>query len=513
MTEEQNNLPEIPKSWVWTKIGEVINKISNGITKKQNKEGIGIPVTRIETISNAKIDMSRVGYLENLPAELVNKHRVLDGDILFSNINSDPHLGKTAIFHMKNITLLHGMNLLLIRANKEVIFPLFLDYLFNYYRYSGKFISIAHRAVNQSSINQTNLKKLKIPLAPFPEQQRIVARIEEFFARLDAGEESLKKVRTRLQQYRQAVLKHAFDGKLTGEWRRTHKHLIEPASALLERIREERNKKSKEQYREPPIIDILDLHKLPEGWVWARLGTCSDLITKGESPRWQGFDYVDEGIPFIRSQNVLWGKIDLSNSAKIPKEFHNKLKRSQIKPHDVLINLVGASIGRCGIVPSSLESANVNQAVALIRTNSALLPSYLMYILVSPSIQRYINSRKVETARPNISLTDLRQLLIPIAPLAEQRKIVEEIERRFSVDEQVKNIIEQSLMQSQKLRQSILKKAFEGRLVTQDPSDESAEKLLERIRKEKEKCGVNQTKVWNSRNSKQEQMELSSYVE
>ena len=209
---------------------------------------------------------------------------------------------------------------------------------------------------------------------------------------------------------------------------------------------------------------------------------CSNLITKGESPKWQGFEYVENGIPFIRSENVLWGHVDVSNVARIPEEFHKKLKRSRIVASDVLINLVGASIGRCGIVPSSIANANINQAVAIIRANDTLETPYLMHLLLSPQMQKTIHAGKVETARPNISLTDLNNLLIPLCSLAEQHKVVEEIERRLSISDEVEKVVEQSLKQAERLRQSILKRAFEGKLVLQDPNDEPADKLLERIK-------------------------------
>jgi type I restriction enzyme S subunit len=133
------------------------------------------------------------------------------------------------------------------------------------------------------------------------------------------------------------------------------------------------------------------------------------------------------------------------------------------------------------------DEANINQAVALVRVNEALIPSYLMNLLLSPRMQNEIQASKVETARPNISLEDLRLFTIPLPSPSEQQKIVEEIESRLSIANEVEKVAEQSFKQSGKLRQSILKKAFEGKLVPQDPTDEPAEKLLERIKAEKAK--------------------------
>lgn len=136
-------------------------------------------------------------------------------------------------------------------------------------------------------------------------------------------------------------------------------------------------------------------------------------------------------------------------------------------------------------MPSIITNANINQAVALIRVNDSLIPLYLMYFLLSSESQKKIHSKKVETARPNISLGDLREFYIPLPPLPEQHKIVEEIERRFSVADEVEMVIETELKRAEQLRQSILKQAFSGKLVPQDHNDEPASVLLERIKAEK----------------------------
>ena len=151
---------ELPKGWVEAKLDDVVTRIFNGTTEKQTKEKTKFPVTRIETISNAEIDLNRVRYLKKCSKKILDNYKIEYGDILFSNINSDSHLGKTAIFQLSDINLIHGMNLLLIRSNSHVIVPKFLNFIFNFHRFDGFFYSIAQHAVNQSSINQTSLQLL-----------------------------------------------------------------------------------------------------------------------------------------------------------------------------------------------------------------------------------------------------------------------------------------------------------------------------------------------------------------
>jgi type I restriction enzyme, S subunit len=188
-------------------------------------------------------------------------------------------------------------------------------------------------------------------------------------------------------------------------------------------------------------------------------------ITKGESPSWQGFSYQESGPVFIRSENVLWGKLDLSRPVHIPQAFHTKLSRSQLNDGDVLINLVGASIGRACIVPSGIGSANINQAVAVISPNKELLDNnYLLSFLLSQPTQEILHGGKVETARPNISLADLRKLQISLPPLDEQHRIVAYLDALQAQVDALKKLQTQTAAELDALLPAILDRAFNGEL-------------------------------------------------
>lgn len=168
---------QIAADWNAIKLGEEHPKallaIRNGITTQQNQDKGDYKISRIETISSGRIDETRVGFASDLSKKDLEKYRIQRGDILFSHINSDPHLGKTGFADRDYEDLLHGMNLLLIRANPEVFEAEFLNRVFQYYRDIGVFISICNRSVNQSSINQAKLKSVEVPLPPIPEQKKI----------------------------------------------------------------------------------------------------------------------------------------------------------------------------------------------------------------------------------------------------------------------------------------------------------------------------------------------------
>jgi type I restriction enzyme S subunit len=443
-------------------------------------------VTRIETISKGTIDLERVGYLANLPSETIQKYRLIPDDILFSNINSDAHLGKTAIFHTSDLLLLHGMNLLLVRTNQIVLNSDYLNYLFNYFRFKGVFYSIAQHAVNQSSINQTKLNSLKIPLPPLPEQHRIVTKIEELFTRLDDGVNELKKVQLQLKRYRQSVLKSAFDGTLTAEWRKAHKDELEPASVLLERIKEERKKSG--IYKEFPSVDTINLPELPEGWAWTKIKIIASVMdVDHKMPK-----STDTGISFISPKDFVYPYgVDFNKAKRISIEDYTRLSR-KCKPElgDLLYSRIG-TVGKVRKVPDSI-TFQISYSLCIIRLTDIIKQNgYIYWLLQSPQIMEQALKNRRSIGVPDLGLADIKEFLIPIPSLNEQQYICEEISRCFSIADEIETTTEQSLKQSQRLRQSILKRGFEGKLVPQNPADKPADKLLERIKAEKAKNKVN----------------------
>jgi type I restriction enzyme S subunit len=201
----------VPEHWEVVKLENCLSLIRNGISKKQNATSkTGYPVTRIETISEDRINPDKVGYIDNLTPTEVEKFSLRPGDILFSHINSEPQIGRSVIYEGWPSTLLHGMNLLLLRTNSNTI-PYWLNYLFMHYRAIGIFIKIAARAVNQSSINQSKMKSLPIPLPPLPEQHEIARILQAVDKKLQA-EEARK-------QALEALFKTLLNNLMTGKIR------------------------------------------------------------------------------------------------------------------------------------------------------------------------------------------------------------------------------------------------------------------------------------------------------
>lgn len=188
---KETEIGPLPEGWEVVRLGEVVELMRNGLTKEQNKDGIGLPVTRIETISSGTINPARVGFVsrEKISEQEIERYRLKNGDILFSHINSEPEIGKSAVYRGTPSLLLHGMNLLLIRTSKDVCDPEFLNYLFNQYRRQGIFVALSARAVGQSSINQGKMKNLSIPLPPLPEQRAIADALRTLDRKIEAEEQ------------------------------------------------------------------------------------------------------------------------------------------------------------------------------------------------------------------------------------------------------------------------------------------------------------------------------------
>lgn len=358
-----------------------------------------------------------------------------------------------------------------------------------------------------ASIDTLALHRYSIPLAPTNEQQRVVEKLDELLSDLDAGIAALERARANLKRYRVAVLKAAVGGRLTEKWRAAHPD-GEPAEKLLERILTERRKKWeeaqikkfagkghsplkgwKDKYPEPAKPDVASLPVVPRNWSWVRAEQVCDFITKGTTPPASMLSADSGDIPFIKVYNLTnRGVLDFSiEPTFIGTDTHRRfLARSRVFPGDVLMNIVGPPLGKVSIVPEQFPEWNINQAVAIFRPLGGLDRRYLAACLLSDVVLDWALERGKATAgQTNLTLEICRNLPLPLPPYLEQVAIAEEIARQISIIEFQSRVVEIAGTRSSRLRQSILKRAFEGKLVPQDPRDEPASELLTRIREGK----------------------------
>lgn len=369
----------------------------------------------------------------------------------------------------------------------------------------------------QPNISQTILKNLDFSLPPLPEQRAIVKKLESLFSSLDAGVADFKKAQQQLKIYRQAVLKKAFEGELTKEWKRQQRSLPSTTETIMlvskerERYYQDHlndwqeaviNWHEKGSHGKKPIkpgkpkqfegvkISELEPYGLDAIYEWSRIGNMTykvgDIDHKMPAT-------VSNGIPYLSTSNIgKQGKLDFENSKLISIEDYNRLAL-KIKPEkgDIIFPRYG-TIGR-NILVNVDKKFLVSYSCAIIKTlPNVCSPKFLFYFSLSPIIQGEIKKYTVETTQKNIGIASIERFICPVFSLSEQHEIVKEIESRLSVCDFVEKSIKASLLKSEALRQSILKKAFEGKLLTAQelaecrkaPDYEPASLLLERIKAE-----------------------------
>ncbi|CAN5649855.1 hypothetical protein BH24ACT22_BH24ACT22_13250 [soil metagenome] len=338
-------------------------------------------------------------------------------------------------------------------------------------------------------ISRKNLAKIELPVPPSCEQRRIVEKIEELFTKLDAGVRSLEQAREQLKSYRRSVLKAAVEGELSREWREAHRDELEPASELLDRILQERREKFVgKKYKEPASPDTSELPALPDGWAWAQLQTISDALG---GFAFKSKDYSDTGYQILKIGNVSPGQLDLTEK---PSYIHNVepevLDKYLLRTGDIVISLTGSRGKRdYGFVAPVKHHQNLllNQRVARLRFSFLLSVQYCSLTLQGKNFQnQFFHYETGNVGQGNVSMKAVKDTYIPLSSLSEQQFIVEEVERRLSVVDKLEATVEENIKQAAGLRQSILKQAFSGELVPQDPDDEPASVLLARIRSERE---------------------------
>lgn len=343
-----------------------------------------------------------------------------------------------------------------------------------------------------------------ICLPPLPEQRRIVSSLESLRARNFSAKEALDAIPALLERFRQSVLAAAFRGDLTADWRAQHPD-VEPASKLLERIRAERRRRWEEaelekmrakgnlpkndswkaKYEEPASIDFGPLPELPEKWCWASV---DDLLPATEPLCYgvvQPGSETEGGIPLVRVCDLADGTVAMEQLRTISAAVDEEYARSRLNGGEVLVSVVG-TIGRVAIAPPEARGANIARAVARLSFTSSIPVNWAAAWLSAPYMQDRLNRDAREVARKTLNLSTLQRAPIPLAPLEEMSKLVTIIVHSIDSVHRVETAHKVIQKTSDTLEPALLAKAFRGELVPQDPNDEPASVLLERIRAERE---------------------------
>jgi len=428
-----------------------------------------------------------------------------DGDVLFAKITPCMENGKVAV--VRGIAGEHGYGSTefhVLRPFSGVEASWIASYI------SQKTFRSAARQNMTGSAGQLRVPKpwlaeQPVPLASTQEQKRIIAKIEELLSDLDAGVASLERVKANLARYKASILKAAVEGRLTEQWREEHPD-VESASVLLERIRGERRarweeeqlakyetkgqkppKGWREKYKEPLGPDLAELPALPDGWSWATLDQLVDSASNGFGKRRQD---LGEPAVVLRLADIAGGDVSFDDVRTI-NATNDEVIRYCLQPDDLLVIRVNGSPDLVGRMVHYFDQQHKNVLYCdhfiRLRLKMGVVARWIRLWSDSEQAREYVDSHKVCSAGQNtISQGSLGRMHVPLPP-QEEMAIVLELMDSFGANTQAVSVtLKHTILRSGCLHQSILARAFSGKLVPQDPADEPASVLLDRIRAERE---------------------------
>ena len=422
---------ELPESWEWVRISNVCWLIvdcphSTPKYEQNMTDYFAIDTNCIDENGN----ITKWRYVNGEDYETRVKRLVPKmGDIVLTREGS---IGRAAILP-GGVNICLGQRVMLLR-------PAIVDV--NYLRWflmapdTLMRLTVQQKGLGAKHINVSDICNIEVPLPPLQEQYRIVVKIEELLPLVDEYDKSYSQLMALNEKFPQdmkkSILQYAIEGKLVEQ-----RPEEGTAADLLKQIKAEKAKlikegKIKKEKPLPPITEDEIPFDIPESWEWCRLGDLSALITKGTTPKGGKSAYVDSGVGFLRAENIAgFDCLDLTGLKYVTEENHNGyLRRSIVEAKDFLITIAG-TLGRTGIVEENQLPLNANQAISIVRLLdcSKINLKYLVYVVNSPMLHEVLIKQKKITAIPNLTLEIINNMIIPLPPLAEQKRVVERIEQ------------------------------------------------------------------------------------
>jgi type I restriction enzyme S subunit len=498
----------LPEKWQMTTLGFVCDLINGDRGKnypgRKSLSKEGVPFVNAGDLQDGTISTERLGFIPASTFDMLRSGKFRLGDILFCIRGS---LGKVA-FNSKIATGGIASSLIIVRPTSLVI-P---KYIF-YYLASPLAHGMIQKFDNgtaQPNLSGADLAKFEIPVPGFHAQERIVAKIEELFSELDKGVESLTTAREQLNVYRQAVLKHAFEGRLTKDWRARNKLSVKEQGQVENAIRADQAHQHKsdleawqrtvetwrarsgngamaarpENHAQATALvggALNGLHNLPNGWAYFKVSTICSVV-RGGSPRPAGDPkYYDGAIPFLKVADVTHAPGMFLSTHTFSIKEAGLSKTRMTPPQTLLISNSGATLG----VPKICTfEATFNDGIAAFLGLPQPYLRFVYYFLESKTAElRAVNQG---AAQPNLNTSILGEMIIPLCTKDEADALVQMLDMALAESRRLLAEIDLRLSQAQVLRLSILKRAFSGQLVAQDPKDEPASALLERIQTKRE---------------------------
>ena len=447
-------MSELPKGWAESNFDDVCDYIQRGKSPKY-VEYSDYPVVNQKAIRWFGIQEEHLKYINPEQWPKWDEQRyICIGDILWNSTGTGTigracHIDETQYTKAKVV----DSHVTIVRTNK------YIDSKFAFYwvmhpEIQGNINGLYNGSTNQVELSKKIVQSTKFLLAPLNEQQRIVEKLDDVLAQVDAIKGRLDSIPNIIKRFRQSVLANAVSGKLTEEWR---------GACLYTNINE---------------IEV------PSSWSVEMAKDICEKVQSGSTPRNDPFNQGGT-VPFLKVYNIVNQEIDFDYKPQfILQDVHtDKLKRSIGIPGDVVMNIVGPPLGKVAILPKQYEEWNLNQAITLFRPlKECLVNKFLYFVLCEGALVRKVMPEtKGSVGQVNISLTQCREAQIPLPPVEEQTEIVRLVDEYFALADTIEAQVNKARARVDNLTQSILAKAFRGELVPQDENDEPADKLLERI--------------------------------
>ena len=487
-TDRRNQ--NLPRGWEWTTLGDVCLPVD----KVRPQETPEKPFTYLDiaSIDNSKWRVVSPKVYAGGDAPSRARQKVRSGDILFSTVRT--YLKNVAMVPPEYDGQIASTGFCVLHPADKIDGKLIF-----YYVLSDEFIAAMNplqRGTSYPAVRDSDVFTRKLRLPPLPEQRRIVAEIEKQFTRLETAETALKRVETNLKRCRASVLKAACEGKLVpteAELAEAQGRDYEAADQLLERILAERRarwesqEKRRGKYKEPVTPDTSDLPELPEGWVWA---TVDQLILKSpQNGIYKPKSLYGDGIPILRIEDYQDFHVRAHDQLQRLRITAEEASTYGLAANQLIINRVNSlsHLGKTLLVPYHFSPAVFESNMMRVIPNRSMVPPFFAHYLRSPEGRvRLTSHAKWAVNQASINQSDVCITPVPVPPLVEQRRIVAAVERSLSIIQQSESTVEASLKRVGRLRQSILKQAFCGRLIPQNAEDEPASVLLERIHAERD---------------------------
>lgn len=485
---DDQDLPDLPAGWCWTTVQALVD-VKTGTTPRRGTAAYWVDGT-IPWVTSTAVNELTVTEGNELVTETALKEtnlRIYPRHTLILALYGEGKTRGKVSELLIDATINQALAALVMSGEAAKCRRFLKAFLQSNYEGMGR------KAAGgmQPNLNLGIVKKIAVPLAPLNEQDRIVAKIEELFSDLDAGVVALERAKANLKRYRAAVLKAAVEGKLTAAWR-AENPCTESAADLLQRILHERRQKWEQQqlakyaeqgkatpmgwrdkYKPPAEQDATNVPELPDDWCWSSTGLlCECIVPNRDKPKSFSGD-----IPWMTLPDFD-GRIELQGSRNSTGLTLDEVLRykARLGPAG---SVVMSCIGRFGISAVLGLPTVINQQLHAFLVPQGLSARYLAYVIRTQ--EHCMNRMATATTIAYLNKDNCNSVPIPLPPCAEQNQIVDEIEQRLSLVDEAESQIEINLKRATRLRQSILKRAFEGKLIPQDPADEPASKLLERI--------------------------------